>query len=535
MDWFSLTPIKNTTPLAFFDVDSANAWLRQAPRGQATQSAQSAIPIDLCSEQLERMQGTLLDGFVRATLLETLRPEALLGLAQQRSRFSYVPRPLSPAAFAAFAGSQRLGTALTTGYLQCAEEFAATKADANWTATAAQRALQSLRLAIEDHFIAGIQVPPPLWQRALRVIEMSTALGIQGHLISDPCFPEQGNSSCLQHYALLALMGLADPYGLLPVEYNVLQRLLLRWRELPVFSTLRDEESKHRWVNLRLLETTPRHAIKNALWLEVGAIRSKLKKRLEALRAGETPDSLQLGRELPNAACQRLLERMRLQLRVAYDPALASANRQSSGESIFVAASIEEGFNLITGFRYNTNTKASASTDRMLHERMALFGQNSIIQDRSTERPKFGEAWILDAQTEEEIICSNPSNALQHPLQLGQFLALRKGEQLTLSKLTRAQVLQNGKFEASMRIYPGKPLAVEGHVFDKTGPLHFPLLLLPADIKTQSPALAFIPEGIGAKVHQPIDTNVLSPKKIRLTALIDRGSNFDVYRFDPIN
>lgn len=534
MSWFDLTPIKNLPAPAFADADGARAWLLQAKR-PAADSGAATLALDALSEQLERLQGAPLDGFTRATVLEALRHDALLALAAQRQRFAFAPRPLNANAFSALAASQRAWSGLATGYLQCTEEFA--PGDPAITATAAHRALTAFKLALEDHFFAGVEAPAQLWNRPLRIVELALARGFARVAVVDPTLTDQGRSSVLQQYILLALSGLADPYALVPAEYNALQKLLTRWRDLPEFALQRDEDPKRRWVNLRLLEAGHRQAAENPLWLDISLVRGKLRRRIDSLQGGELPASLNLGRELSPPAALSLLDRVRRRLHEAYDPA-AAGPKQATGDSIFLATTVEEAFSLLTGTRYNANPKASAATDKILHDRMALFGHDSIIQDGASEKPKFGEEWILGSpgqQADLGIALSNSADAVHGAVQLGQLIVLRSGDKACVAKVTRALTRQSGKIDLAALPYPGTPQAVEAHVYDQTGQLHFPLLLVPASGEAKSPpACAFIAPGIGDKVRQPVETNLATPRKLRLTSAIERGSNFECYKFDPI-
>lgn len=532
MSWFALTPIKNLPAPAFADADGARAWLQQTRRPASDGAGSATVPLDALCDQLERLQGSALDGFARATVLEALRHDALLALAAQRQRFAFAPRPLNAGAFAALTASQRAWIALATGYLQCTEEFA--PGDPAITATAAHRALMSFKLALEDHFFAGVEPPAQLWSRPLRIVELALARGFARQAVVDPTLTDQGRSSVLQQYMLLALTGLADPYALLPAEYNALQKLLTRWRDLPEFAAQRDDDGKRRWVNLRLLEAGHRQAAENPLWLDISLVRGKLRRRIDSLQAGESPDSLNLGRELSGASALSLLDRVRRRLHEAYDPTSAGP-KQATGDSIFLAATVEEAFSLLTGFRYNANPKASAATDKVLHDRMALFGHDSIIQDVASEKPKFGEEWVLGssgAQADLGIALSNSADAVRTAVQLGQLIVLRSGDKTCVAKVTRALTRQSGKMDLAALPYTGTPQAVEAHVYDQSGQMHFPLLLVPAS-ETQS-ACAFIALGIGNKVRQPVETNLATPRKMRLTSVIERGSNFECYKFDPI-
>jgi hypothetical protein len=78
-------------------------------------------------------------------------------------------------------------------------------------------------------------------------------------------------------------------------------------------------------------------------WLEVRKVERKIDQRIEALLAGESPESLKLGRELSGAACVRLLR----QLEDSLQPQQTSASTEI-GE-IELAFGPEHAFNVLTG------------------------------------------------------------------------------------------------------------------------------------------------------------------------------------------
>lgn len=523
----ALSPLRQLPPPDFTDAAGAQAWLAQQKKSPGRY-------FDAAVEQLERLQGLADPGFNRAQILEVLRHDTLLALAANRQRFAWQPRPLQAVGSAALSSNLRLWSALITGYLQCAESLAAAPGtDPSWVAVAAHRAMIGLKLAIEDHFSAGVEPPALLWQRALALTQMTQALGLAEHAVADPGLPELGQSTVPHQYALLALTALADPFGVSGGEYALLQRLLVRWRDLPRLATARGGDERERWVDLRLLEQPPKEAIKDPAWLEVSQVRAKLKKRIEALQGGATPDSLHLGKELPAAHWIVLLDRIRRKLREAYEPP-ATHSAQLTGESVFVTATVEEGFGLITGYRYNANPKASAATDKVLHERMAIFGRNSIISDLASDKPKLGEEWIFGFEDAGGLRMSNPVESVRLALQLGQLVTIKRGAAQQLGKITRAGVRQNGRMEVSIQIFPGTPVAAEGHAMVAGGQIHYPVLLLPPMPEIQQPMVAFLDAQAQVGPRQLLQLNLQNPGQIVLGPLLDRGPNHVAYRIDPL-
>ena len=525
MNWFALTPLKDLPPPVFSDPGGAQAWLAQARR-EPQRLAGALI------EQLDRLQGTPLNGIGRAPVLETLRQDVLTVLAANRPAFAGQPRPLPPRPFTAFSDNQRLLGSLTTGYLQCVEDFAATEnVDPIWIATAAHRAMVGIKLAIEDHFLAGMEAPAILWQRAFTLIRLSQTLGIDNTPTSDPAIGDLGQCTLPQLYSIVALTALADPYGIGRAEYAMLLRLVARWRDLPVVTTSRDNDDKKRWVNLRQFEAPAKAASKEPAWMEISQVRSKLRKRIEALQAGESPESLHLGREVDAAHALATLERLRRKLKAAYDPSHAEQS-QLGGESIFLTCGIEDGFSLLTGARYNANPTAGASADRVLNERMAIFGRHSVIQSLAGDKPKFGDEWALSAEYGNHLRIVNNVDSVHSSLSPGLLVAFKQGEEFHLGRLTRAVIRQNGKMEVSLTKLPGEPRGAESQTLGSTNQLRFPMLLLAAVPDLNQPPIALLPAGAQVAPKQNMATNLTGAQQIQLGPMLDRGPNYDAYRID---
>ena len=521
----ALSPLKNLPPPEFADAAGAQAWIAQQKRSPGRY-------FDAAIDQLERLQSMPDAGFNRAQILEVLRRDTLMALAANRQRFAWHPRPLASSATAALNSNLRLWSAMITGYMQCAESLAETPGtDPAWVAVAAHRATMGIRLAVEDHFFAGVEPPAMLWQWGLAIAQMTQAFGIADHAIADPCMPDIGQSTSLHQYVLLALAACCDPFGMNAAEHGLLQRLLIRWRDLPKLATAKSGDEKERWINLRSLEQPAKEALKDPAWLEVSMVRSKLKKRLEALQAGETPESLHLGKDLTAPQWIASLDRIRRKLREAYDPP-AAHSAQVTGESVFVTATVEDGFGLVSGYRYNANPKAGAAADRVLHDRMAIFGRNSIISDVTSDRPKLGEEWIFGFEDDIGLRISANTDTVRLGVQIGQLVTIKRANVPQLGKITRAAVRPVGRTELSIQIFPGAPVAAESHALVAGGQLHFPVLLLPPLPEIQQPMVAFLDATAQVGSRQALQLNLQSPKQIVLGPTIDRGPNHQAFRID---
>lgn len=525
MNWFALTPLKDLPPPVFSDAAGAQAWLIQARR----EPLKLAM---LITEQLDRLQSAPLNGVARAPILEILRADTFAALVANRPVFAGQPRPLPPRPFTALSINQRLLGSLSTGYLQCVEDFAATEnIDATWIAIAAHRAMIGIKFAIEDHFLAGMEAPAILWQRAFALVNLTQKLGIENTAVADPVFTDWGQSTVAHVYAVLAMTALSDPYGIGRDEYAMIQRLVSRWRDLPVVRVTRDNDEKKRWVNLRQFEAPARAVSKDPAWMEVSQVRSKLRKRIEALQAGETPESLHLGKDIDAPRALATLDRLRRKIKEAYDPSRAQQT-QLGGDSIFLTCGIEEGYSLITSTRYNANPKAGAGADRVLNERMAIFGRHSVITSLAGDKPKFGDEWAVIAQYGNHMRIVNSVDAVHSPLAPGLLVTFKEGDKHHLGRLTRTVIRQSGKMEVSLTKLPGEPKATESHTVGSSNQLRFPLLLLSAVPEINQPMIALLPSGAGVGPKQVMMTNLAGAQQIALGPLMDRGANYDAFRVD---
>ena len=138
------------------------------------------------------------------------------------------------------------------------------------------------------------------------VLAQAESSAILSQPVGDPDFRHFGESHIGGHLAWAFLLRLADPYRLSAAQLAVANRAISRWRELAAFRQAPDDDPRAHSIDLAPLfdgplpEGLPR-------WLEVRKVVRKINQRIEALQAGESPESLKLGRELSGNACIRLL------------------------------------------------------------------------------------------------------------------------------------------------------------------------------------------------------------------------------------
>ena len=519
MPLFDLQAPREGSSPAFATADAARTWL-------ATQS--QSVPLRILQalgEQLEGLFGASHDGMARATIIEALRNAALTAHEGARRKFAFQPRPLTGEAGALFVAARRVDQLIAANYLRCVEEFSAqTPTDSVKLATAAHRAMLTLRLLCEDYFLAGQEVPSGIWNNVQRLLAVARAHRVDALDIVDPEVRDPSTTTIAAQHAVLALTALSDPYRLNAAQFAVLQRALFRWRDLPRADNEPDGTPKSRWLSLT---TVGGETLDAPQWMEVAAVRAKLKGRIKALDEGETPESLQLGRDLSARGCRDFLDSVLDALR----PRRSEGSQAAASGTLRVAAGFDESFVLLGGKAADQGgAPKSVAASRVANERMAIFGDPSAAT-APTEPPLAGEAWQLVKESVEAEVLYRPADAPGNSRVLtGQLVAIggTAGHTATLGVITRAMVDADGGLQIGVRRFPGQPTALSATSASNAAPMAFPLLLLPEIAALQVAASVILPSGTAIRLRQAIRAHG-HPSPIQLGNLLERGNDFERY------
>lgn len=524
MPWFDLPIPQAQTNADFADAEGARAWLAGQSQAVPARSQQ------LLAEQLERLAAMPVAPFARATILEVLRKAAVTAHDAGRRKYAFQPRPLAGEADLLFVGSGRMWSAFAANYLRCIEEFANEPApDALRVGTAAHRAMVTLRLLVEDHYLAGRTVPGVLWKTTHRLLQVTHTLKLGDTGYADPEFRDPSESTLNAQYAILALTTLCDPYRLAAPQFAVLQRALFRWRNLVVFAPEPGSDERQRWLPLALLPELPA-AIDAASpqWMEISGVRAKLRRRIKALDDGETPEALQLGRDLSARACRDFLGLVINQLRK-----LRPESDGVTSGTVRLATGTDDCYALLAGRSLAPETPLSATSARVSHEQIAIFGQTASAAKSAPVLP--GEAWTLLRETMEAEELRRPADGPgKSRLLPGQLVAVGGPDApphvATLGSITRVEVESDGALRIAIRRFAGQPQALEGRSASAAGPLSFPLFLLPAVAALQQEASIILPSGFAIRLRQAIRVDGRA-EGIALGHLVERGNDFERYSF----
>lgn len=519
MPWFDLLSPTASHPPAAATADEARHWL-----GGQSQTVPARMLAAL-AEEFEAQLGTPPAALDFAAILDALRNAAITARSGATKRFAFQARPLGGEAAALFAGCARMWTAQAAGYLACAEQFGnATPRDPVLFSMAAHRALVALRLCFEDHYLAGVEIPLRLWKNAHRLVQVAHALGVASTPVADPEYRDPAETTIAEQYATIVLTALADPYSLSDPEFTVARRSFGRWRNLPTLAAARDDDPRARWIPLADLPALPPPlSAATPQWFDIGGVRSRLRKRIRNLDEGQTPEELSFGRDLSARACRDLLEKLTERLR----PAAAKARPLTPrNEAVRLAVENEDCFELIAGRPLYRDRPVSADSDRLTHDRMAIFG---AADSTGKNASRVGEPWTLVGESIDEEDLARPAEQGKARHLPGQLLAIGSAKGAILGVTDRVIVDSEGTLHLRARRFPGQPKAWPARSAGTGGPLTFVLYALPAVEAIGAPATLVLPSGFAIRIKQAIFCEG-GPGPLYLGPLVERGNNYERYQ-----
>lgn len=522
MAWFDLQGQAPGGQAAFDNAEAAKTWL-----GGQSQTVPARMQLAL-AEQFEAIVAAPLSANELARILETLRGAAHTAHTGAAKRYSFQPRPLAGEAAALFAGSVRMWCALAGGYLACLERLgSAPERDPVSVATAAHRAMVTLRLCLEDHYLAGLEPSVRIWKNVHRLHQIADALHVSEVALGDPEFREPAETTLAEHYCVIALTAVADPYSLTDSEFTVMGRAFTRWRNLAMFSAARDDGPKTRWLKLdEMPALPPPPSPQTPQWLEISGVRTKLRHRLRALDEGQSPEELHFGRDLSARGCRELLEKLVERLKPASGKPTIPSDRN---DKVKLAAATEDCFELIAGRPMKLDAPLSTDSNRVAHDRIAIFGMAD--QAGAPKLSRAGETWTLVGETVDQEDLVRPSAEGSARLLPGHLLTIGvSGGGAILGVADRVMVDRDQVLHLRVRRFPGQPLAFPARSAGTGGPLNFVIFQLPAVEAVNSPASFVLPSGIAIRIKQAIFCENGGPGPVYLGELLERGENFERYR-----
>ncbi len=505
---FDLPAPNTAAPALFHDAAGAREWITGQPL--------------VTSEQLEALLGQVLavdaaslSAAERFATLDVLRSAVVRSQSGLESRYTRKALPPSPEVGEAFSLSRRLWRALSVAYLRPVPLLGPAE-----SAVALHRAAITLRLEQFAHFLGGYEVPLALRRLLYELLLTAEGLGVQRTAVADPDLGFLGDSHIAGHLAWALLLEAIDPYRLSLAQLTVANRGFSRWRELAGFQALPDDDPKARTLLLsRLLPgvTVPEGGPR---WLEIRAVVRKIKKRIESLEAGETPESLKLGKELSASACAALLRKLEVMLKDR--PSEAAGEPQP----IRLAFGSENAYVAIERRPLNPSGLGTGSAYQS-HERMAVFGFDNVSNlAGAVARVDYpSESWQMIGSR----VVRLPTETERRLAPCLVALASDKPEAAQLGVLGGLRLLEDGCLAGHIRWYFEHPLAARLRV---SGPLatkatRIPAFLLPEE--DQGEFSLIVPPTAGVRPNTGLALDDCPVEHLLVGEVAERGSDFVRY------
>ena len=534
MTWFSLPITQPENQAAFGNSRTAAAWLAQQPQANA-----AAMQAEL-TRQLQALNTWRMPPLERFKTLEVLRKTLFTIDGDAQRRFENRPVPLWSSEQAALDTSRRLWRTCAVAYLHCLR--ACLDGDPELVeirAKIAHRALACLRMEQQTCYLGLLDVEPDFWRTLHAILASAEQLDVLRAPIADPLLAETRDSTICGQYAMTLLLHLARPFELSRNQFAAATRWFARWREQADIISAAEHNPKLRCITLDLsLDRPLLEAGRQAgtpRWLAVDNVLRKMRKRLEALEAGETPESLKLGSGISSEASIALLQTLTENLK---SPLKQVAAVPPGSPQASVTAGLESIHHLLGG-KSLKQLEEPTSINRREQEQIAIFGHVARASEENAVRP---EAWLLaptpDSGTTEgtaELGLCRPAGTGDARLSNKCLLAVQLPGQprFALASLFSLCMHSDGSLHAIIRLLPGQPVARVAEISERPmGKVsRQPAFLLPAVDSAGVPRSIVLPSGVPARALS-IRLDHERALSIKLLSCLERGNDYERWAYE---
>jgi hypothetical protein len=528
MTWFSLPITQAGNKAAFADAAGATAWLAQQPQANV-----AAMQAEL-TRQIQALNTYRLAPRERFKTLEVLRKTLFTVDSECRRRFENRPIPLWSSEQVALDTARRLWRACAIAYLHCLR--ACLDGDpgvAELKAKIAHRALICLRMEQLTCYLGALDVEPDFWRYLHSVLASAEQLEVAHLPVSDRSLGETNESTINGQYAMTILLHLARPFELSRTQFAAATRWLARWREQTEILSAPDSNPRATSVMLDLSQDSPTLESERtpgfARWLSISGVLRKIRKRLELLEAGESPENLKLGSGISSESSIALLKTLTDNLKNPL-PTVASPPRGTPVAKVAVGM---EAIHRQLGGKSLKAAEEPSSMNRHAQDQIAIFGHvPHEVEDKNAIKP---EEWLIVEKGDSELRLCRPAGKGKARLNNKCLLAIQlpNHSRSCLALLSSLCTHCDGSLHATARIFPGDPVPLIAEVRERPmGRMtRQPAFLLPANATLNTPQSVFIPAGVSARA---LSINLLQdrPITLRLGTCLEHGSDYERWIYE---
>ncbi len=522
----------------FTDAKTCAQWLRDLPLTNVAPSHGRLLG------ELEELNGFELPPGERIKILELLREAVLFVQSEQARKFTGKPVPLVKHEREIFQNVLALWDALAAGWQHCLKDLADNIGGVSGQADLiCQRAMWSTGLKLTEHYRVYQEFSAGEWQTLNRVYAFAMAAGVEDNGVAHPTTPSAPPMSCSETFAQIQLLALANPNEHAPRLQALIFRWIERWGRKMAISSKSPGNAVVTPITIDLdtgeCATRCARAGKSIVYLDTSEIGKSLKKRIAALRQGEDPEVLGLGKDVSEGLAAELL--VMLRQRWCEDIVTRQSSRRPLTGDAWVCVGMAAMHYFITGRPFETQPGNTTLTAQQ-REHIETFGQLSTrTNDEYTVTHGFAlEQWrVLDEsllwfRLERPRECGT-SRFLHH-----QLIAVRPADAPSFSICSIRWISLSGDQVPCLgtRTMPGMARGIAARLggLNVHSEKFVPALFLPAVAALRSPPTLVLPAGwfrpkrlveiqCGAAEGGPSG-------QVLLSAALERGSDFERCTFE---
>jgi hypothetical protein len=333
-------------------------------------------------------------------------------------------------------------------------------------------------------------------------------------------------------------MGMCNPNELGQRQLTFVAYLLERWASKlevarepieeaegvpPLVADLVDERCPER------VDSSSLAKIGEARYLDARKLAKSLRNRVGLLRKGESPAKLALGEDCVQPSCEQLL--VFLYRQWCQPKAERSSDRRRVAAAAEATGDISAIHYYLSGRAFRQPGVQKELTQKQRDE-IATFGRVSTRDedDYSETRGYVLERWQMEDESAQGLRmvrrAGDPGRRYAH----GNLIAVRPADATSfrLGQLRWLMAAENGDLHAGLKLLPGLPAAtaVRPTGINVQMEKYLPALSLTAVQPLNAPPSLVLPIG-WYKPARVIEVYVDSPVRVRLTELIERGTDFE--------
>ncbi|MDH4190170.1 MAG: hypothetical protein OEW21_08200 [Betaproteobacteria bacterium] len=519
----------------FVDAASCKRWLQDLPMVNV---AQSQHQLQL---QLKEFNRFPVAAAKRLATIEAVREAVHFVQIEQAKRFSNRALPMAEAEASVFDRTIALWDEIATGYLHCVEAAAGGEtAMQSSAALACQRAITCLGLAMFHFHRAYREVPAQRRRRLHRAYARAEQLKVEETGVKDYLNRDVHDTSPRIAYLRAILMGAASPSELAQRQLTFVAFLLERWASKVDVgrAPVRDPRVPPLLVDLQgadgavsMSGGAAAQGSGDTRFLNVSKLAMSLRNRILLLRKGESPARLGLGEDCVQPSCEQLLVLLynrwcRPKPPQTEEPRLASDPLHVCSDLAAIHFNVSGG-----AFRPPGGAAKRELTSRE-REELETFGRvvSRDADARAGEKDAQREDWVLESLGTHELRMSRRGAGLGRRYTHGQLVGISasSGRGLMLGQLRWLMCTESGELQAAVKLLHGQcvAMAVRATGLGAGSGEYVPALSLTAVHALNVPPSLILPSG-WYKPQRILEVHIESAAQVRLTEVIERGSDFE--------